>query len=263
MNVEERDAIVLTNEGQKIFSILHLPTHVQNPACVMICHGLGGHKTGRYRIYVELAEALVQQGLAVFRFDFRGSGDSEGSFGEMTLTGEVSDAMVALKYLQTEQRIDKNRIGLFGRSLGGAIAVIVSAKFGNTKSLALWAPMFNGQDWLHLWERIQSGSVTKEESEEFRRINGQVAGLNFYSEMFSMRIDHELRELRDVPLLLMHGEQDEVISPHHSDSYLEERKHAAAKTEFVRLPHGDHDFTHAQERAFAIQKTAEWFKETL
>ena len=263
MKPEDRESIVLTNEGQKIFGVLHLPSQVKNPPCVLICHGLGGHKTGRYRIYVDLAEALVEQGVAVFRFDFRGSGDSEGSFMDMTLHGEVSDAIKALEYLEKESRIDPQRIGLFGRSLGAAIAVMVAARFGEAKSMALWAPMFSGEDWLHLWERIQSGELTQEESEEFRRINGQVASIDFYGEMFKMRIDKELKQLMHVPLLLMHGEQDDVIFPHHSDKYVEERRHSGAKTEFVKLPHGDHDFTHAQERAYAVMRTAEWFRETL
>jgi dipeptidyl aminopeptidase/acylaminoacyl peptidase len=260
---EERECIVLNNEGQKIFGILHLPSHVKNPPCVLICHGLGGHKTGRYRIYVELAEALVKQGIAAFRFDFRGSGDSEGSFIDMTLHGEVSDAVKALEYLEKEPRIDRDRIGLFGRSLGGAIAVMVAARFGKAKSIALWAPMYSGEDWLHLWDKIQSGTLSSEESEEFRRINGQVASIDFYGEMFKMRIDNELQELMHIPLLLMHGEQDEVISPTHSDKYLDDRKVSGAKTEIVKLPHGDHDFTQAQERAYAVMRTAEWFMETL
>lgn len=263
MKPEDRESIIFENEGQKLFGILHLPHEVKNPPCVLICHGLGGHKTGRYRIYVELAEALVEQGVAAFRFDFRGSGDSEGSFSDMTLHGEVSDAMRALDYIHSEKRIDQERIGIFGRSLGGAIAVIVAARYGNAKSMALWAPMFNGKDWMHLWEKIESGELTKEQSEEFRRINGQVAGINFYDEMFKMRIDQELDALRDVPILLMHGEQDDVIAPHHSEYYMDHRKRADSKTEFVKLPHGDHDFTHAQERAYAIKKTSEWFKETL
>ena len=263
MKTEDRECVVLSNEGQKIFGILHLPSQVKNPPCVLICHGLGGHKTGRYRVYVELAEALVEHGIAAFRFDFRGSGDSEGSFIDMTLQGEVSDAIKALEYLQNEPRIDQNRIGIFGRSLGGAIAVIVAARFGKTKSMALWAPMYSGEDWLHLWEKIQAGDLSMEESEELRRINGQVASIDFYGQMFKMRIDKELQELMHVPLLLMHGEVDEVISPNNSDSYVKERLLSGTKTELIKLPHGDHDFTFSKERTYAIMRTAEWFRETL
>ena len=78
--IEERQSVVLENEGQKIFGILHRPIHVDSCPAVLICHGLAGHKTGQYRIYVILAEKLSEAGIASFRIDFRGSGDSEGKF---------------------------------------------------------------------------------------------------------------------------------------------------------------------------------------
>ncbi len=261
--IEVREPVILESEGQKIFGVLHLPKGIQKPPCVLMCHGLGGHKTGRYRIYVDLAESLLKAGIASFRFDFRGCGDSEGLFEDMTLHGEVQDAEVAFQYLLKEPRIDNSRIGLFGRSMGGAVAVIVSAKVGAAKSLALWAPMFNGDDWRHMWDQIASGQASPQESEEMRRINGQVASLGFYSEMFSMRVDQELTKLNATPLLLIHGEKDEIINQSHSESYHQLRKDAKAVTRLIKLPNADHDFTHPVERQEAMEITTVWFKDTL
>lgn len=261
--IENREPIVLSNNGQKIFGVLHLPKAVSNPPCILICHGLGGHKTGRYRIYVDLAEALIKRGIASFRFDFRGSGDSEGEFSEVTLTGEVEDALKAFEYLKTETRIDRERIGVFGRSMGGAVAVLSSAETQMVKSMALWAPMYNGDDWRHMWNMIQSGQASEAESQEMRRINGQVASMDFYAEMFKMKVDESLLKLSNIPLLLMHGVNDEVIRHAHSEMYAALRKHSDAPTKFIPLPHADHDFTHAEERKYAIELTADWFSETL
>jgi dipeptidyl aminopeptidase/acylaminoacyl peptidase len=260
---ENREPIILSNNGQKIFGVLHLPKAVSNPPCILICHGLGGHKTGRYRIYVDLAEALIKRGIASFRFDFRGSGDSEGEFSEVTLTGEVEDALKAFDYLKTETRIDRDRIGVFGRSMGGAVAVMSSASTQQAKSMALWAPMYNGDDWRHMWDMIQSGQASEQESQEMRRINGQVASMDFYAEMFKMKVDESLLKLSNIPLLLMHGVNDEVIRHAHSEQYMALRKHAEAPTKFIPLPHADHDFTHAEERKYAIELTSDWFLETL
>lgn len=257
---ENRESVVLTNEGQKIFGILHLPGGVKNPPCVLICHGLGGHKTGRYRVYVELAEALVKENIAVFRFDFRGSGDSEGNFSDMTLKGEVSDALVALNYLKSESRIDTGRIGIFGRSLGGAVAILSAGLFGSIDCIALWAPLFNGEQWKHEWAKVMNGHATEEESNEMRRINGQIAGLPFYTEMFEMQIDLALKSLEHVPLLLIHGEKDTLININHSELYLKERHHLKEITEFIRLPNADHDFSYTEERALAIFETSKWFR---
>jgi dipeptidyl aminopeptidase/acylaminoacyl peptidase len=260
---EERESVVLSNEGEKIFGILHLPKGEDKPPCVMVCHGLGGHKTGKYRVYVELAESLIKAKIAVFRFDFRGSGDSEGTFSEMTLQGEVSDALLALDYLVHCPKVDSSRLGVFGRSLGGAVAIKAAAITQNIKSAALWAPLYNGEQWLHKWQHLLSGRTSEQEGVEMRRINGQVAGMEFYSELFSTDMGEQLKTLMEVPLLLMHGEKDEVIGISHSEKYYAARKPSGAPLEFIRLPNGDHDFTHPGERQFAISKTTEWFQKTL
>lgn len=262
-SIEERESIVLANKDEKIFGILHLPKGVKRPPCVMICHGLGGHKTGRYRVYVDLADALIRREVAVFRFDFRGSGDSEGLFSEMTLQGEISDALIGLNFLAEDPRIDGSRLGLFGRSLGGAVAIQSAVRFGKIKSIALWAPIFDGEQWQHLWALVKDGVASERESQEIRRINGQVAGLPFYAEMFGMHIDEELKALADVPMLLIHGEKDNIVFMKHSEMYHQERRHATARTSLIRLPNADHDFTESDDREFAIGSTADWFSETL
>lgn len=260
---ELRESIVLTNHNQKIFGILHLPEGVVNPPCVLICHGLGGHKTGRYRVYVELAEALVKRNIAAFRFDFRGSGDSEGNFSDMTLKGEVSDALCAFEYLKGESRIDNSRIGVFGRSLGGAVAVLSASAFGNVNCMALWAPIFNGDQWKHEWAKVKNGLASEHEANELRRINGQIAGLNFYAEMFDMKVDLALKELSHIPLLLIHGEKDDLVTIRHSELYMDERRHSKEETQFIRLKKGDHDFSFSEERSYAVEETAKWFSSRL
>jgi dipeptidyl aminopeptidase/acylaminoacyl peptidase len=261
--LEERESIVLTNNGQKIFGILHLPKQKPKAPCVLICHGLGGNKSGHFRVYVELAERLAKEEIASFRIDFRGSGDSEGNFGDMTLTGEIADAIVALKFLASHPRIDAERIGVFGRSLGGSVAVLAAAEYGLVASIVLWAPVFDGSQWQDKWSMVSQGLASETESEEWRRINGQVASLPFYSEMFDMHILEKLKKMQHVPLLLIHGQQDEIISFAHSEMYIKARQHLRVPTELIRLPMGDHHFSLPAERALAVEQTVQWFRSTL
>lgn len=262
-HIEEREAVVLSNRGEKIFGVLHLPKGEEKPPCVLVCHGLGGHKTGRFRVYVDLAESLVKARIAVFRFDFRGSGDSEGSFSEMTFQGEISDAILALDYLAHSSQVDTTRLGIFGRSLGGAVAMHAASETGLVKSTALWAPLFNGEQWLAKWRHLLSGKASPQESVEMRRINGQVASMDFYSELFSINMEEQIKKASELPLLLIHGEKDDVIDVSHSEQYYAARSHTGSPIEFIRLPHADHDFSAAEEREFAILKTTEWFQKTL
>jgi len=260
---EDRQLVEFINEGTKIFGVIHRPIGEDNPPIVVFCHGLAGHKIGKHRMYVHLSECLSRVGIASFRFDFRGSGDSEGEFGEMSLNGEVSDAVKAIQFIIEQPNLDISRMGVFGRSFGGAIAVYAAHKFGKIKSLALWSPVYNADQWEEQWEMLETQQIDEEKRHELMRINGQLPSISFYQELFAMDLESELETLNKVPLLLVHGEQDPLVGIQHSEKYIESRVNAPAETKFVRLPHSDHDFTHPDEKLHATNLTCQWFAKTL
>lgn len=260
---ETREYVEFYNEGTKLFGILHRPLGEKEYPAVLFCHGLAGHKVGKHRMYVSIAECLSRVGIASFRFDFRGSGDSEGEFGEMTLEGEVRDAVKAFEFLSEQPGVDATRIGAYGRSFGGAIAVMASHRFDNIKSLVLWAPVFNGEQWEEQWEKVQSGKVDEERRHELMRINGQMPSLNFYGELIRLSLGDEILSLQNIPMLLIHGKKDPIVNIEHSNKFLALRENASATTEFIKLPHSDHDFSHPEEKFHAINHTCQWFAKTL
>lgn len=261
---EEREVAVLENKGQKIFGVLHMPLNATKPVpAVLICHGLAGHKTGKYRLYVTLAKMLASVGIAALRVDFRGSGDSEGEFQEMTVKSTLSDALVSLDWLAKNPRIDAERLGIFGRSFGGSVAVMTASESQKVKSVALWAPVFNAKPWQKLWESLQAGTLDEKTKNDVMTINGQVPSLHFYAEFFGMDIENDLKKLITVPILHIHGEKDELIKIEHADQYVKLRQKAHAKTKFTRLPEADHDFSIAEDQQEALFITTRWFADTL
>lgn len=260
---ETREPVVLENSGQKIFGVMHLPTTGGKAPAVLICHGLAGHKCGRFRLYVDLAQKLAEAGIAALRIDFRGSGDSEGAFSDMTVESQIEDAMQGLDYLRHHPAVDSSRIGVFGRSFGGAIAVIAAKRQQDIKSIALWAPFFSGDPWLAHWKKVQCPTTSPEEKDMLMRVNGQLAGYAFFEEFFALDLKKELAPLQEIPMLHIHGDKDVRVSTDHADDYDTCRKHAKAETRFIRLPNSDHDFSHPPEQAIAIEETTEWFAQTL
>lgn len=262
---EERESIILENNGQKIFGILHIPKIQQTltPA-VLICHGLAGHKTGRYRLYVELAQELSKAGIAAFRFDFRGSGDSEGDFSEITVNSQISDAIKALEFLGNYRNIDSSSIGIFGRSFGGAIAIMAANRHGGVKSIALWAPFFTPAPWKDQWNIVQSPETPVLVREELMRVNGQLGSVEFFNQFFRMELENEILELDSTALLHIHGEKDvRLTSNAHAQGYRNCRKNAKGESKFITLPNSDHDFSNADERKYAVRETTAWFGNTL
>jgi hypothetical protein len=80
---------------------------------VLVCHGNGGNISHR----LDLTAALLKTGLAVFLFDYRGYGRSEGRPGE---EGTYRDAQAAYRWLR-QKAFHGEHIVAFGESLGGGI----------------------------------------------------------------------------------------------------------------------------------------------
>ncbi|MEE8577636.1 MAG: alpha/beta fold hydrolase, partial [candidate division Zixibacteria bacterium] len=88
---------------------------------VLFCHGNAGNMSHR----VETAEMLVSLGASVLMFDYRGYGRSSGKPTEENCYG---DARAAYDWLLAEKSIAPETIIIFGRSLGGAVAVDLASK---------------------------------------------------------------------------------------------------------------------------------------
>lgn len=98
---------------------------VENPrATVLFCHGNAGNIAYRYP---DLQMLTKEMRVSVFAFDYRGYGRSEGIPNEK---GLLLDARAARQWLAQRERIDEKEIVLFGRSLGGGVAVDLAAKDG-------------------------------------------------------------------------------------------------------------------------------------
>ena len=175
---------------------------------ILFCHGNAGNITHR-AVYVS---SLVRSGLAVFIFDYRGYGQSQGSPDE---DGVYEDARAAYDHLLAVERVDASRIVLMGRSLGGAVAInlaterevqrlIVESSF--TSGLDMGRIVFSGLP-VHLVMRSRFDSISK------------VAGLT-------------------MPKLFLHGDLDDVV-PYEMGVRLYEA--AAQPKRFVPLPGGDHN----------------------
>jgi alpha/beta superfamily hydrolase len=96
-------------------------------------------------VVVAICRALVGHSIAAFRFNFRGVGGSEGSFGAGT--GEQQDVEAALTFVRSLPEIDSDGLGLAGYSFGGRIALEVASRDERVKSLALVSPALHDNDW--------------------------------------------------------------------------------------------------------------------
>lgn len=257
---EERYGVTLENKGQKIFGVFHRPKEMEKAPAILVCHGFGGTKVGVNRLLVRLAVELVKLGISVLRVDFRGSGDSEGEFHEMTLESEVADCQCAFDYLTQHPHVDADRIGLHGASFGGAVAVYAAHAFKNIKAISLWAPVSNGLQWIKEWEKATQGG----HEPHVLHTQGQHVGLPFFKSFFSMQPATILgSELGHIPVLHVHGLLDDVVLVFHAENFEKERRSASAESRFLTLDRSDHSFSDEQEQAILLAETSQWFQKQL
>ena len=140
---KERPVVFTNRRGQKLFGVLHLPVKSRRLTIAIMAHGFTDDKTGDNRLFVRFAREAARKGLAVFRFDFAGSGDSEGDFSNMTIQDEVEDLRGAIDFIHKLPEIDSSRVYLIGYSLGGAVSILQAADDLRVKGFIGWAPVSN------------------------------------------------------------------------------------------------------------------------
>ena len=112
-----KDIQFLTPDGQKLHGWF-FPLPEKSPI-LLFCHGNAGNISHR----IEIIKFLVKRNISVFIFDYRGFGQSSGRPSEK---GIFIDGIAAYDYLTKIEKISPDRIVLFGRSLGGSVAIEVA-----------------------------------------------------------------------------------------------------------------------------------------
>lgn len=81
-----------------------------------------GHKP-----FKELSDRLIEQGIAVFRYDDRGCGKSTGEYGEDVLTQDLAeDLRSVFRYVKRLPQFEGVECGIFGHSEGGYEALLIA-----------------------------------------------------------------------------------------------------------------------------------------
>lgn len=254
-----QQAVEINVHGRTLRGMLHIPDHIKNNLpIVVIYHGFGGNKMGPHFIFVKLSRMLESKGIASIRFDFSGSGESDGDFVNMTLSGELAEANAVLEYAKSLSFVDRSRTSVLGFSMGGAVAsVLAGTRTEDIHSLCLWAPAGNIaeivlHDWIGKDENLlrQNGYFTFE---------GNTMGDRFVDELQEIDIYGQAAKYSG-NVLILHGGDDEVVPLSSSEKY----KNIYGDTvKFRVINGGNHIFEKKSAQDEVLELTYKFFEKEL
>jgi len=160
-------------DGVTLAGTLTLPNTDGVFSAVVLISGSGAqNRDGEilgHKPFLVLADHLTRNGIAVLRFDDRGTAASTGNFQTATTFNHSKDAEAGVKYLQARKEIDKKKIGLIGHSEGGIIAPMIAARSKDVAFIVLLAGSGIRGDRLLL---LQTDLIAQASgfSEEYRKL---------------------------------------------------------------------------------------------
>jgi len=230
MNIEH--PISFTAEGLELSGVLHLPNH-EPVAVVFGCHGLMADKNSPKQ--VELARSCTAIGMAYFRFDHRGCGDSQGNFEiDTTLEKRNSDLMAAVGAVN--RAFSKNMpIGLFGSSLGGTVCLTAARELSPFAIVTLAAP-------------VQSQAIHVPENSPESLKN------EILKNRLIFNLSRQMKSIRHI--LIAHGSSDEIVPVENAQTIY---RMADDPKELLILEGGDHRISNTAHQRVFIQAAVQWF----
>lgn len=213
------DVWIATPEGARLHA-LYLPATGTPRGALLFLHGNAENLSS----HVHAVTSLPAQGYHVLALDYRGYGRSEG---HASIDGIHEDARLALRWLQSHS--GALPLVVYGQSLGGTVALNL---------------------------------VARSDADSRRRIAAVIADSAFasYRGIAREKLDQSwltwplqwplsllvsdawspvavVDRISPIPLLLIHGERDAVVPPHHSDALY---RRAGEPKMLWRIPGGRH-----------------------
>ena len=221
--------------------------------CVIMCHGIRSEKE-EHGNFTKLAKALNENNIDSFRLDFRGHGENNTDFSQVTIDGEIKDLESTLDMISN---IGYKDIILLGASFGGGIISLIDIKkYSNIKGLVLWYPCIVYSDT----DLFCVENLNKALKEGFFETKSMKTGKRF---IFSRELMIQTTKYKPyesllnntLPKLFIHGNNDKNVFYENIEKCANECKNSKL---FI-IENGKHGFFDNQEHfKFVLEKTVKY-----
>lgn len=230
-----QEILQFDSDGFRLTGTLHLPG-TPSPSVVIGCHGLLADSQSPKQI--ALGQALNEIGIAYFRFDHRGCGDSQGQLHAATLLfTRCRDLYHAMRRMQSQTQLGPI-LGFFGSSFGGTVAMATAAEYPVQTIISYAAPLYSRSIHNQVLQDIQAHQAMQEPED---------------TDLF-FDIQQQVQELSN--LLVLHGDMDEIVPVAHAH-----RIHQLGREpkKLILFSKGDHRMSNTAHQSQFIQICKEWY----
>ena len=220
------DVFLQSADGTYTYCSIVAPESDEPYPLVSISHGIYGTiNSGGAR---QLSEMLASDGIAAVRVDFNRcltddpkkalAKDKSGRTNEYTISDMLESNMLAIDYALDNYNVDKDRIGVYGRSFGGRIAMIMgNESWGGIdfKAMALIAPAGNEYALIHYvggqeeWDQIREAVAGGHKFKRGRLIFSE----RWFDEYYEMNPALTGDKFGDKPVMVYYNTKDTVVEP--------------------------------------------------
>jgi len=268
------------SEGNKIYGLLTVPSaDMPEGGYPAIVFNHGYIPPTQYVTtsgYVAYVNYLAKNGFVVFKIDYRGNGNSQGDpSGSYFSSAYTIDAISALKSLQKYDKVNPQRIGLWGHSMAGNLVLRALLVSKEIKVGVIWAGAvysyedfvkyrINDSSYVHRPFQSKEGLAQqdREVSPEIQKIRSDPDGIDFKDAFWrSISLTQNITYL-SAPIQIHHATNDEVVDIGYSRDLVQVLKDNSKTYEFYEYEGGGHNIQSPYFES-AMERTVQFFKDYL
>lgn len=221
--------------------------------------------TGNYEKYVDY---LASRGFVVFKPDYRGNGQSEGKPSQSYISPDYTvDVLNAFSSLKKFKKVNPEKIGMFGHSMGGNITLRSLVVSPDIKAAVIWAGVVGNYEQIINWwkTRVASGALMGNDASTANDFEKALAKLGTpkTNPLFWQSIDpYTFLKLVTSPVELNQGLMDSTIPSQMSQTLADSLQRVGKNVTLYTYPTGDHNLS-GDNFDLAMQRTVEFFTQYL
>lgn len=255
--VTPKQVVFKSNDGMGIHGQLFAPKNqTQRGPALVFTHGgpirqmlLGFHYMQYYHNAYAMNQYLANKGYTVLSLNYRlgimySRGFREPQNSVWRGASEYNDVLAGAKFLQTLEKVDPNRIGLWGGSYGGFLTAMGLAR--NSDIFKAGVDFHGVHDWasfLPMWADNADAAPDIKEARDLAFKSSPVASVaNWRS-----------------PVLLIHGDDDRNVPFQQTTDLVEKLRARNVQVEELIMPDEIHDLLRWNDWVRSYKATAEFF----